>query len=49
MNNFEEVKKLVIDKSIDLVIVGPEEPLVNGIVDFFKSDKILRNIKIFGP
>ena len=40
MNNFEEVKKLVIDKSIDLVIVGPEEPLVNGIVDFFKSDKI---------
>ena len=49
INNFEEVKKLVIDKSIELVIVGPEEPLVNGIVDFFKSDKILRNVKIFGP
>ena len=49
INDFEEVKKNVIERSIDLVIVGPEEPLVNGIVDFFKSDNKLKNIKIFGP
>lgn len=49
INDFEEVKSIVIEKSIDLVIVGPEEPLVRGIVDFFKSDNELKNIKIFGP
>ncbi len=49
INDFEEVKKNVIERSIDLVIVGPEEPLVNGIVDFFKLDNKLKNIKIFGP
>ena len=49
INDFEEVKLNVIEKSIDLVIVGPEEPLVRGIVDFFKSDDELKHIKIFGP
>ena len=49
INDFEEVKLNVIDKSIDLVIVGPEEPLVRGIVDFFKSDDELKHVKIFGP
>ena len=49
INDFEEVKLNVIDKSIDLVIVGPEEPLVRGIVDFFKSDDDLKHVKIFGP
>ena len=49
INDFEEVKSIVIEKAIDLVIVGPEEPLVRGIVDFFKSDNELKNIKIFGP
>ena len=49
INDFEEVKLNVIDKSIDLVIVGPEEPLVKGIVDFFKSDDELKHVKIFGP
>ena len=39
----------MIEKSIDLVIVGPEEPLVRGIVDFFKSDDELKDVKIFGP
>ena len=42
INDFEEVKSNVIEKSIDLVIVGPEEPLVRGIVDFFKSDNELK-------
>ena len=49
INDFEEVKSNVIEKAIDLVIVGPEEPLVRGIVDFFKSDNELKYIKIFGP
>ena len=49
INDFEEVKFNVIEKSIDLVVVGPEEPLVRGIVDFFKSDNELKHVKIFGP
>ncbi len=48
-NDFEKVKDLVIEKDIELVIVGPEEPLVNGIVDFFESQSELKNVKIFGP
>lgn len=48
-NNFEQVKDLVIEKDIELIIVGPEEPLVNGIVDFFESQNELKNVKIFGP
>ena len=49
INNFEKVKEFVLDKSINLVIVGPEEPLVKGIVDFFKLDEELKNVNIFGP
>ena len=49
INDFKEVKLNVIEKSIDLVIVGPEEPLVRGIVDFFKSDDELKHVKVFGP
>ncbi len=49
INDFKEVKLNVIEKSIDLVFVGPEEPLVRGIVDFFKSDDELKHVKIFGP
>ena len=49
INNFKKVKEFVLDKSINLVIVGPEEPLVKGIVDFFKLDDELKNINIFGP
>ena len=49
INDFKEVKDCVLKKSINLVIVGPEEPLVNGIVDFFKEDNDLKKVKIFGP
>ena len=49
INNFHEVKSFILDKKIDLVIVGPEDPLVNGIVDFINNDKDLNDIKIFGP
>ncbi len=48
-NNFEEVKKAVLSKDIDMVIVGPEDPLVNGIHDFFLLDEELKNIPVIGP
>ena len=47
--NFEDVKSFVIDNDIKLVVVGPEAPLVMGIVDFFKADDSLKNINIIGP
>ncbi len=48
-SDFEAVKEVVLEKKIDMVIVGPEAPLVNGIVDFFKKDEILSHIAIIGP
>lgn len=48
-NDFEAVKKTVLEKQIDIVIVGPEDPLVKGIVDFFKSDQEIKNIPVVGP
>ncbi len=47
--DFEAVKNVCITKKIDLVIVGPEEPLVNGIYDFFKKDLQLSHIIVTGP
>jgi phosphoribosylamine---glycine ligase len=46
---FQDVKKAVTENKIDLVIVGPEAPLVEGIHDFFLSDPILANIPVIGP
>ena len=43
--NFKQVLKLIKFHQIDLVVVGPEEPLVKGIVDFLRKNKI----KVFGP
>jgi len=47
--NFEDVKKAVVENSIDMVIVGPEAPLVKGIHDFFLNDPALRQIPVIGP
>lgn len=47
--DFEAVKEMAIKYEISLVIVGPEEPLVRGIVDFFQSDSDLQNIAVIGP
>jgi phosphoribosylamine---glycine ligase len=47
--DFEAVKKIVVDKSIDLVIVGPEEPLVKGIHDSFLSDQRVMHVPVIGP
>jgi phosphoribosylamine--glycine ligase len=48
-NDFDSVASAVLENSIDLVIVGPEEPLVNGIVDYFENRPDLSKIKIIGP
>lgn len=48
-NDFEAIKKSIVENAIDFVIVGPEEPLVNGIVDFFKKDPELNKVPIIGP
>lgn len=48
-NDFLGIQSLCLREHIDLVIVGPEEPLVNGIYDYFKSDAALRNIALIGP
>lgn len=47
--DFKAVKKFVLDNQINMVVVGPEGPLVNGIVDFFESDKHLKEVSIIGP
>lgn len=47
--DFPAVKAAVLEKNIDLVVVGPEVPLVEGIVDYFKADSLLKNIPIIGP
>ncbi len=47
--NFDEVAGFVAINKIDFVVVGPEDPLVNGIVDFFKSDSRTAEVPIFGP
>lgn len=47
--DFGEIKKLVIAEKIDMVVVGPEDPLVLGIYDFFKDDEFLKNIPVIGP
>lgn len=47
--DFDVVKKVVLDKKIDLVIPGPEEPLVKGIYDYFKADKEIQHIPVLGP
>ena len=49
VNDFKKIKEVVINNNISLVFVGPEDPIVNGIYDFFKSDDSLKNIKIIAP
>ena len=49
VNDFKKIKQEVINNNISFVFVGPEDPIVNGIYDFFKSDTSLKNIKIIAP
>jgi len=47
--DFELLKKTALEKGINMVIVGPEEPLVKGVYDYFKADKELSSIPVIGP
>ena len=49
LSDFEAIKEFCLGKNINLVVVGPEQPLVDGIVDFFKQDEALKTVKIIGP
>jgi len=49
VNDFEAIKKAVISENIQLVVVGPEDPLVNGVHDYFLNDASLKNIPVIGP
>jgi phosphoribosylamine---glycine ligase len=47
--NFNEIKREILENEIDMLIVGPEAPLVDGIHDFFTSDRDLQHVKVIGP
>ena len=49
VNDFETIAKFVLDNNVKMVVVGPEDPLVNGIVDYFKNNKDLKEIPVIGP
>ena len=49
VNDFEAIKNCVINNDIGMVIVGPEDPLVNGIADYFLATTELKNIMLIGP
>ncbi len=48
-DDFEGIRQFVLDKGIDMVVVGPEDPLVKGIYDYFKADESLKDIPVIGP
>lgn len=49
INDFNSIKDIVLNNKISLVFVGPEDPIVNGIYDYFKSDISLTSVKIIAP
>jgi len=49
VSDFQSLKKFVLENAISMVVVGPEDPLVNGIYDFFKQDAELNSIPVIGP
>lgn len=49
LNDFEGIKRFVLEEDIDMLIVGPEAPLVEGIHDYFLNDDLLKSISVIGP
>ncbi len=47
--DFEAIKSFVLKENISMVVVGPEDPLVHGIYDFFQNDSLLKHISVIGP
>lgn len=48
-DDFDAIRRFVLDSGIDMVVVGPEDPLVKGIYDYFKADPALASIPVIGP
>ncbi len=49
VNDFEAIREFVLENNINMVVVGPEDPLVNGVYDYFKADERLSSIPVIGP
>ena len=49
VNDFEKIKEFVVANAIDMVVVGPEDPLVKGVYDDLKSDERTKNVPVIGP
>lgn len=49
LSDFPSIGKFALENKIDLIVVGPEAPLVDGVVDYFKKESSLKNILIVGP
>jgi phosphoribosylamine--glycine ligase len=49
VTDFEAIKNAVIENNISMVLVGPEDPLVKGIYDFFAADESLKHVQVIGP
>lgn len=49
VNDFDRIAQFVADNNVQMLVVGPEDPLVNGIYDYFKNDDKLNNIPVIGP
>ena len=48
-DDFDGIGRFVLEHAVDMVVVGPEDPLVKGVYDYFKSDSRLANIPVIGP
>jgi phosphoribosylamine--glycine ligase len=48
-NDFEAIKKLVLKEGINMVVVGPEDPLVQGVHDYFLNDESIKHVSVIGP
>lgn len=48
-SDFDQLKGFVIENNITMVVVGPEDPLVKGVYDYFKNDEALKNVAVIGP
>ena len=48
-DDFDGIRQFVLEKGIDMVVVGPEDPLVKGIYDYFQQDEALKAVPVIGP
>ena len=48
-DDFDGIRQFVLAHSVDMVVVGPEDPLVKGVYDYFKNDSLLKDIPVIGP